>query len=358
MTAPNAVLLYSGAAFSRSSAQPMGINAASEGLLRAFARHAGVERLTALVGTIADGEHFERAVRDANPGQATRVMVGLQELENVASVGAMMLVGPGVAEHAWQRQALGAASYSLIGITHTTATPRIMDGLAAVLTAPVQPWDAIICTSQAVRAMVVQLLDDQEAYLRERFSLAAAAPMLRPQLPLIPLGVDCKALVPAPDLRRDWRARFGIGPDDVVALYLGRLSHHQKAHPIPLFQAMQLATEQSHARLMLILAGWFPTPEVEAAFRAAARDFCPGTPVIFMDGRLPDVQAAVRAVADLFVSPVDNVQETFGLTPVEAMAAGLPVVVRTGMATAKPFVTASTGSGSARWRHRPAFLTT
>ena len=33
------------------------------------------------------------------------------------------------------------------------------------------------------------------------------------------------------------------------------------------------------------------------------------------------------AAADLFLSLVDNPQETFGLAPVEAMAAGVPVVV-------------------------------
>ena len=33
------------------------------------------------------------------------------------------------------------------------------------------------------------------------------------------------------------------------------------------------------------------------------------------------------AAADIFLSLVDNPQETFGLAPVEAMAAGVPVVV-------------------------------
>lgn len=33
------------------------------------------------------------------------------------------------------------------------------------------------------------------------------------------------------------------------------------------------------------------------------------------------------ACADVFVSPVDNIQETFGLTPLEAMASGVPQVV-------------------------------
>lgn len=32
-------------------------------------------------------------------------------------------------------------------------------------------------------------------------------------------------------------------------------------------------------------------------------------------------------ISDVFVSPVDNIQETFGITPIEAMAAGIPQVV-------------------------------
>ena len=46
-----------------------------------------------------------------------------------------------------------------------------------------------------------------------------------------------------------------------------------------------------------------------------------------VDGRRPEVRFSIWSVADLFLSLSDNVQETFGLTPVEAMAAGLPVVV-------------------------------
>jgi hypothetical protein len=48
--------------------------------------------------------------------------------------------------------------------------------------------------------------------------------------------------------------------------------------------------------------------------------------VIFMDGRRPDVRESIWEAADVFISLSDNVQETFGLTPIEAMAAGLPVV--------------------------------
>ena len=45
------------------------------------------------------------------------------------------------------------------------------------------------------------------------------------------------------------------------------------------------------------------------------------------NGKDPDRRRQSWAAADLFVSLSDNIQETFGLAPIEAMAAGLPVVV-------------------------------
>jgi hypothetical protein len=44
---------------------------------------------------------------------------------------------------------------------------------------------------------------------------------------------------------------------------------------------------------------------------------------------LPDTRERqlIYAAADVFVCPADNIQETFGLTPIEAMACGVPQVV-------------------------------
>ena len=48
---------------------------------------------------------------------------------------------------------------------------------------------------------------------------------------------------------------------------------------------------------------------------------------IFADGREPEIRSGIWHAADIFISLSDNIQETFGLTPVEAMAAGLPAIV-------------------------------
>ena len=54
---------------------------------------------------------------------------------------------------------------------------------------------------------------------------------------------------------------------------------------------------------------------------------CSSDLFVRVDGRAPDVRFSIWSVADMFISFSDNIQESFGLTPVEAMAAGLPSVV-------------------------------
>ena len=77
-----------------------------------------------------------------------------------------------------------------------------------------------------------------------------------------------------------------------------------------------------------MMAGWFPDEQNDLVrYQEAANRYCPDVPVHFLDGKNPEVVRCCWAAADLFLSLVDNPQETFGLTPVEAMATGLPVVV-------------------------------
>jgi alpha-maltose-1-phosphate synthase len=78
---------------------------------------------------------------------------------------------------------------------------------------------------------------------------------------------------------------------------------------------------------VLVQCGWFASKAIEQAFRAGAAAACPHVRCVFTDGRLDLSRRNSWAAADLFISLSDNIQETFGLSPVEAMAAGLPVVV-------------------------------
>jgi glycosyltransferase involved in cell wall biosynthesis len=251
-------------------------------------------------------------------------VIDRNSLGRLADAGVVYHPGPGIGEHAWQRALYGDGRWSLCGITHTTASAGAMDSLAALLTAPVQPWDALICTSTAVRENVRRLLQAQADHLASRLG---ARRVVLPQFPVIPLGVHAADFVFADAQRQQARAALGVDDGTVVALFTGRLSFHAKAHPLAMYQALQKAVGHSGARVLLLECGWHANEPIARAFAEAARLACPSVRVATLDGRKAEDRQTAWAGADVFCSLSDNIQETFGIVPVEAMAAGLPVVV-------------------------------
>ncbi|TWA61080.1 glycosyl transferase family 1 [Azospirillum brasilense] len=317
----NAAIYFHPEGYETARTDLKGRHVAGESFLIGFFRHSGLDRFACHV----DGPPLARLFMDLAAQHAPGRKVELYltgEPSRLANVGCLFLPGPGIDQFAWRRRSRDQRAYSLCGITHTTSeSPQALGALA---TAPIQPWDAVICTSWAARSSVEAVLQPYAEYLRDRLG-AAEVPL--PNLPVIPLGVDTDAFRFDPSVRAAERAALGIGEEDVAILFVGRLSFHAKAHPIPMYQALERAAQRTGKRLHLIQAGWFGNDSIAAAFIEGARRYCPSVNAIFLDGRKPDVRTRIWAVADLFTSLVDNIQETFGITPVEAMAAGLPCVV-------------------------------
>jgi glycosyltransferase involved in cell wall biosynthesis len=220
------------------------------------------------------------------------------------------------------RNQVAPTAYSLFGVTHTISTDRAFDALSAMAAAPFMPWDALICTSQAALSVVTDIFDETHDDLRRDLG---ATRLERPLTPVIPLGVNIDRWSPSPDAKAQARANLGIAADEVVFLFAGRLSFHSKANTAPLYQALQAIA--GSARIVCIEAGQFPTETVRQAYLAARTALAPDIRFIHAAGDDAAAYADAWQAADVFTSLSDNVQETFGLTPVEAMAAGLPVVV-------------------------------
>jgi glycosyltransferase involved in cell wall biosynthesis len=244
------------------------------------------------------------------------------------AAGAMLRGQPYLHELAWlRRRGPGDKAYSLLGLVHTIAPPAIRELISMTLTSPVQPWDAVICTSPSVRDALAQMFDEYGDFLGER-SRGVRPP--QPQLPIVPLGVDGEVFATRadrPDARARMRSELGLGSDDVLVLWVGRLSYYEKAFPQPMFRAVQQAARATGAKVAFAMAGWFPGEPDRGAYQQAAAVHAPDVAVHFMDGNRADQVADLWAASDIFLSLVDNIQETFGLTPLEAMAAGRPVVV-------------------------------
>jgi starch synthase len=325
MPQPNAAIHFAPEGYTTGTGPKlMGRQAAGEGLLRAWMRHAEVP---AFFCHTPRREHA-KAFAELRPPERSSVpvrWVAPRDADGLAEAGTLYLPDPGLGRAAFRRRRLGAAHrYSLCAVTHTIASHTAMDAIAGYLTAPVEPWDALICTSRVVLDAVKRLLDAEAAWLAERLR---AAPPPQPRLEIIPLGVDCASHAADAAKRALWRGKLGAGADDVVFLFVGRLAHHAKANPVPMYLALEQAARASRRKLYLVQAGWFANDGVRREFIEGARVFCPSVNAVFLDGRDAAVRGGIRQGADVFISLSDNVQETFGLTPVEAMAAGLPCVV-------------------------------
>jgi hypothetical protein len=143
----------------------------------------------------------------------------------------------------------------------------------------------------------------------------------------IPLGVNPDKYRPATEEeRRDARGRLGAADDEVVVLFVGRLSYHAKVHPFPMYAGLDRAARQTGRKVHLVLAGWAVNERVAADFRDGARGFAPQLRTTFIDGTLPEWRYSVWHAADVFTSLTDNVQETLSQVILEGMACGLPVV--------------------------------
>ncbi|MTW22766.1 glycosyltransferase family 4 protein [Allochromatium palmeri] len=320
---PNAAIYYHPDGYGTQKPRLMGRHAAGEGFLKGFVQHTQAKELYCYCPSRSMAKAFHEQVKGYGFHGPVR-WVSEERHATLAEVGNLFLPGPGLGPDAWLRRRLDQRTYSLTGVTHTTASHGAMEAILDLVEAPVQAWDALICTSQVVKQTVEALLTEREDYLRAR---VGAHRFMRPQLPVIPLGVDCIERRHDAAARKRLRAELRIGDDEPVVLFVGRLSFHAKAHPVPMYLALDEAARRFGRRVHLIQCGWFQNDFIERTFREDARTFCPQVQHHFLDGRDPRYRVPVWSAADIFCSLSDNLQETFGLTPIEAMAAGLPAVV-------------------------------
>ena len=249
----------------------------------------------------------------------------------IAGSGCLHLPDPGLHHWCWLRADGASSRFSLTGVTHTLCSHGVMQGLEQLVTAPLEPWDALVCTSRSALQVVEQAMACMHERLERRFQQTLPPPP-GPQLPLIPLGIDPEPFhwrgrfTSRQEQRLEARQQLGLSPSARVVLFLGRLSFHSKAHPLPLYRALDRLSENHE--LVLLECGHIFNTDIAAAYDQLAQHF-PHLTLRRLGGLTPASETEKKlalAAADLFCSPADNLQETFGLSVLEAMASSLPVV--------------------------------
>ncbi|WP_313351872.1 glycosyltransferase family 4 protein [Paracoccus sp. (in: a-proteobacteria)] len=338
MTMANAAIWYAPDGYDPKSRGINGRRVAGESFLRGLFMHSSAEELVCLT----QSQTGEEALRTfaAREGVTRPLRVARHAApEQIAPVDVVYYPSPNFATRCWQRASLGAAAYALCGITHTISTRAIMQGMFDLRTAPQMPWDAVICTSKAAHASLMAQMELSDDWLASRFG-GTLPP--RPLLPVIPLGINCDDFIPDSAAGKALRERLGIAENEVACAIIARLTPHDKFDPLPLYIALAQAQRQAGRTFHLLLYGQFPDSYSRRIFTDGARALMPEVGFHLLDGADAAGRKATLSGADLFLFPIDNVQETFGLAPIEAMAAGLPVIV-TDWSGMKDTVPASAG---------------
>lgn len=304
-----------------------GLQVAISAWIKAYFRYGNQEKFHFLVGEDKDLNEVKQMADEA--GLDPKRLVALDRRyarENFGEFSTIFRPDPHVQNILWQRQQVPGVGFNFCGLAHAIGGLETGELLERYCLSPSENSDAIVCPSRAVQTAIRSFWDVYGDYLKQRFGTAFKCPM---QLPIIPLGVDIakyEALSTA-DKRAEQRQKLGLGEDDIVLLWVGRLSHAIKAHPLAMFQAAERAAIETGKNVHLVMVGYFVPEDAGPQFRKLAADICTTAKVTFVphgDPRFPD---GLWAAGDIFLSLIDNMQESFGLTPIEAMAAGLPRVI-------------------------------
>ena len=316
------VLLYHPDGYRIDREDLKGRHSAGASFLSAFLQHCTGPDAFALCEKREHFAEFGRVVEAC--GRPLKAQpVSRNDLARLREQALLYLPHPELSREARLRGFLNDTAYAICGITHTLSSQRIAEVIADFAVCPVMPWDALICTSPTAHAAVSAMLDIVEEDLRRRLG---ATQFTRPLMPVIPLGIDAGRFRRNDAERKIWREQLKLGDDTVAILFFGRLSYHAKASPFQLAQAAEAAARLQSKPLAILWCGRFARDADRTVFMDTASSMAPSVAFHHVDGRDAEAASAIWSAADIFCSLYDNVQETFGLTVIEAMAAELPVI--------------------------------
>ena len=307
---------------------PMGRQSAGASFLEAYLKYSGNKTHHIAINKRETGSWFHSKARAINASASTHA-VPLHAWGNAAKInGSFHSPDPLIEEWAWRRMPWGDGSFSIIGQVHTLCSYKVQRSLGQITTSPTRHWDALICTSQAAKSVVTGFLERQEDWIRHH--LKASGQFERPQLPIIPLGIHPQDWNPPRDKateQKEARKALKIRQEAQIVLIAGRVDFLTKFQPAPLLRSLQELRNTRFPNLELLIYGEAPNENMRHLLRKGIKQLAPTLNIHWVDGKIFKLANLVRWASDVFVSLADNPQETFGITPLEAMAAELPCIV-------------------------------
>ena len=267
-------------------------------------------------GLVVTDPEEEKALRELYPGKRINgyLFQGKDELIGILQHYDVFFVGGYGIYDILRCKEFFKRNLSVVGLTHSLHLEEIAKNLMEA-SEICSEKDVLICTSSAARHSIETILQSSLNSLR---------------LEIIPLGLDIDRYCTVnEETKKGLRIRFDLPEGAVIFLSLGRLSPDEKTELTPLLKAFSELgrISESGERAHLLIVGrehnvGYINILSDLVTRLGIRDRVK----IISAYEASHIPLYYR-MADIFVSPSDNIQETFGLTVIEAMASGLPVIV-------------------------------
>lgn len=218
------------------------------------------------------------------------------------------------------RQLSGRPGMPICALLHSAMVSDFIPNYLwlAISTTPV---DILVSSSTAGRDALTKIIE--AARIRIAASTGTHIKTSPPEIVQIPFGVD----VPEANAINMAAARhmLSLPRDSFVALYLGRITDRYKADLDPLISAVA-GIARSGRDIKLLLAGPVQDRSYVNQIRSRASLLGASEQVIVLESVPEFLKSSLFAACNVFVSPADSIQETFGLTILEAMAHARPVI--------------------------------
>jgi len=303
---------------------PLGANVATRNLYLAFLRHYNAGGIFLLPSPRAEGAlrkelgwlHQQGKLR--SPAQ----VVSMDEICRVASRNRLRWFEPRSIDAGLLdiRQAYSTRPFPITWTHHTVSYREMLGGVfLPLLVSDTLPCDSIVCSSRAARAAISNVLE----MIASRLPLHGQ--LYKGRFDVVPFGVDTDEFRPLD--QRTCRRILRLPLDATILLFLGRISASDKTDLLPLAMAVsEVKKKLKNQHLLLVIAG--KSRENHAEYlKEELRERGLADCIRFIPHLAESENRYLYCAADVFVSPSDNIQETFGLVVLEAMACGVPQVV-------------------------------
>jgi len=185
----------------------------------------------------------------------------------------------------------------------------------------IQDYDSLICISKQAQTNLKNLFSLAKEEIKNLTGLEKEIPS---NTPCISLGIFTDEFKPRN--KKDLRAKLNFPIDKKILLYVGRLSHYDKSDLFPILSAFKKYISTIEDKPLFLIIGDNKEFDYAQMLKIFIKNLDIEKNVCVMENIPSSEINNYYSLADIFISTSDTLTETMGLSILEAMSSGLPII--------------------------------